>query len=129
MTINKPEVVSWGSFYEGVMQDFGYNEEATKAAAELDFHGYTLSIEPLIHLSDYEALQAECHTLKSELAESRANDRQAMAYLEAVRGIVGGDSFPEMIGRVKELQIERNGYKLALKEWLEKSEQLGGGER
>lgn len=83
----------------------------------------------LIRLSDYEALQAECHTLKSELAESRANDRQAMAYLEAVRGIVGGDSFPEMIGRVKELQIERNGYKLALKEWLEKSEQLGGGER
>ena len=57
MATNKPEVVSWGIFYKGVMQDFGYNEEAAKAAAELDFHGYTLSIEPLIRLSDYEALR------------------------------------------------------------------------
>lgn len=54
------------------------------------------------------ALQAECEELRTALAESRANDRQAMAYLEAVREIVGGDSFPEMIGRVKELLEERD---------------------
>ena len=67
MTTNKPEIVAWGSFYRGVMQDFGYNKEATKAAAKLDFHGCTLSIEPLIRLSDYEALQAECTALVEAL--------------------------------------------------------------
>lgn len=147
----------------------------------------------VVRFGDYEALKDKCRSLEVALAESRANDKQAMAYLtqirelvggddlpdmvekvkelqskldahkasriayasefplgadgmpdvgsihenirllkkdaefgrsvlEAVRGIVGGDSFPEMIGRVKELQIERNGYKLVFKEQLEKSE-------
>lgn len=83
MTTNKPEVVSV------------YNTATGES-------------EEVIHLSDYERLQAECEELSTALAESRANDRQAMAYLEAVRGIVGGSSFPEMIGLVKELLEERD---------------------
>lgn len=79
MTTNKPEVVSWGIFYRGVMQDFGYNEEATKAAAELDFHGHTLSIEPLIRLSDYQRLQAECEKLRNLLTEA-VKDRDEAEY-------------------------------------------------
>ena len=52
---------------------------------------------------DYEALQAEIMELKRALAESRANDRHAMYYLNQVREIVGGDDFPDMVERCREL--------------------------
>lgn len=52
------------------------------------------------------ALQAECEELRRALSESRANDRQAMAYLNEVRAIVGGDDFPGMVERVAKLQDE-----------------------
>tara|TARA_R110000851_G_scaffold97963_2_gene212189 strand:+ start:68700 stop:69011 length:312 start_codon:yes stop_codon:yes gene_type:complete len=55
---DKPEVVCWGSFYKGVIQDFGYNEKATTDNARLDFHGRELTIEPLIRLTDHEAARA-----------------------------------------------------------------------
>ena len=35
------------------------------------------------------------------LAESRANDRQGMAYLAQVRKVVGGVDFPDMVSRVE----------------------------
>ena len=50
-----------------------------------------------------EALQAEIMELKRALAESRANDRQAMYYLNQMREIVGGDDFPDMVERCREL--------------------------
>lgn len=111
MTTNKPEIRAF------LMQQDGH-EPYVSIGRDSNCSGVT---HPLIRLSDYERLQAECEELRTSLAESRANDKQAMAYLEAVRGIVGGDSFPEMVGRVKELRVERNGYKLAFKECLEKS--------
>lgn len=37
--------------------------------------------------------------LVQDLVESRANDRQAMYYLNQVREIVGGDDFPDMVER------------------------------
>ena len=40
------------------------------------------------------------------LAESRANDQQAMAYLSAVRALVGGDDFPDMVRRCEKLRAE-----------------------
>lgn len=75
MTTNKPEIACWGSFYKGVMQDFGYSEEATKSAAKLDFHGYELSIDPLVRLSDYERLQAEAERLQADHVAERAADK------------------------------------------------------
>ena len=41
--------------------------------------------------------------LVQDLVESRANDRQAMYYLNQVREIVGGDDFPDMVERCREL--------------------------
>src|SRR5690606_27890220 len=40
------------------------------------------------------------------LAESRANDQQAMAYLSEVRALVGGYDFPDMVRRCEKLQAE-----------------------
>lgn len=45
------------------------------------------------------------------LAESRANDKQAMAYLNEVRAIAGGDDFPDMVERVAKLQAKCEHYK------------------
>jgi hypothetical protein len=59
---------------------------------------------PLIRLSDYEALQAECEKLRTALAESRANDLTAMGYLNQIRGLVGGDDFPDMVRRCEKLR-------------------------
>src|SRR5690606_34209959 len=42
-------------------------------------------------------LQAKIEELRRTLAESQANDRQAMAYLNEVRALVGGDDFPDMV--------------------------------
>lgn len=41
--------------------------------------------------------------LAQDLVESRANDRQAMYYLNQVREIVGGDDFPDMVEKCREL--------------------------
>jgi FtsZ-binding cell division protein ZapB len=54
------------------------------------------------------ALQAECEELRTALIGARANDRQAMAYLNEVRALVGGDDFPDMVERVAKLQAERD---------------------
>ncbi len=51
-----------------------------------------------------EALQAECEELRTALIGARANDQQAMAYLGAVKAIVGGDDFPDMVERCKKLR-------------------------
>lgn len=53
-----------------------------------------------------ELLESQLAESEALLAESRANDRQAMAYLAAVREVVGGDGFPEMAERVEALQAE-----------------------
>jgi hypothetical protein len=41
--------------------------------------------------------------LEAALAESKANDRCAMGYLNDVRAIVGGGDFPAMVARVREV--------------------------
>lgn len=41
--------------------------------------------------------------LVQDLAESRANDQQAMYYLNQVREVVGGYDFPDMVERCREL--------------------------
>ena len=56
--------------------------------------------------ADYQRLQTECLAMSQVLAECRANDRQAMYYLNQVREIVGGDDFPDMVERCRELQAE-----------------------
>ena len=53
--------------------------------------------------TNYLKLTAKCLELSQALAESQANDRQAMSYLNQIREIVGGDDFPDMIERVGEL--------------------------
>ncbi len=53
-------------------------------------------------------LQANIEELRRALAESQANDRQAMAYLNEVRALVGGNDFPDMVERVAKLQAERD---------------------
>jgi len=53
-------------------------------------------------------LQANIEELRRALAESQANDRQAMAYLNEVRALVGGDDFPDMVERAAKLQAERD---------------------
>ena len=61
--------------------------------------GHTLPV----YLTPQPALQEECKELRTALAESRANDRQAMYYLNQVREIVGGNDFPDMVERCREL--------------------------
>lgn len=51
------------------------------------------------HLTEIKRLQAE-------LDRARADERQAMAYLNTVKGVVGGDDCPDMIERVRELRNE-----------------------
>jgi hypothetical protein len=51
-------------------------------------------------------LQAKIEELRRALAESQANDRQAMAYLNEVRALIGGDDFPDMVERVAKMQAE-----------------------
>lgn len=118
MTTNKPEVVAV------MYQDGGV---LTKQECGIAFDTCCKVETPLIRLSDYEALQAEYRMLESELAtvkrvayrnvdlldeceelrialaESRANDQQAMYYLNQVREIVGGADFPDMVERCREL--------------------------
>lgn len=79
MTTNKPKVVAWGTFYRGVMQDFAYNRDGAERSVKLDFHQRPLSIEPLIRLSDYEALQAECDGLRKDLEEAEARGAELSA--------------------------------------------------
>lgn len=57
-----------------------------------------------VKYSSYEALQTECKELRSALAESRSNDLTAMGYLSQVRGIVGGDDFPDMVRKCEVLR-------------------------
>lgn len=45
--------------------------------------------------------EARKEELQEAFAESRANDRQGMAYLAQVRKVVGGADFPDMVSRVK----------------------------
>lgn len=53
-----------------------------------------------------ELLEHQAAERERLLAESRANDRQAMAYLSEVRAIVGGDDFPDMVRRCARLQAD-----------------------
>lgn len=46
-------------------------------------------------------LFASVEAQAAALAESRANDRQGMAYLAQVRKVVGGADFPDMVSRVE----------------------------
>jgi hypothetical protein len=63
-----------------------------------------------LSLSAYEALMQERQETLTELAtsqallkETRANDLHSMRYLSEVRGLVGGDDYPDMIARISEL--------------------------
>jgi len=57
MTANKPEVKAWK-----VRDEIFYSkDDAVEASA---FHSRHCDLEPLIRLSDYEALQAECEKLR-----------------------------------------------------------------
>jgi hypothetical protein len=51
-------------------------------------------------IGDTQELREELATTQKLLEESRANDRTAMGYLTEIRGIVGGDDFPDMVARV-----------------------------
>ncbi len=42
-------------------------------------------------------------TSQDLLKEARANDLQSMRYLSEIRGMVGGDDYPDMIARIAEL--------------------------
>src|SRR5690606_20019044 len=53
-----------------------------------------------------ELLERQAAEREWQLAESRANDKQAMAYLNEVRAIVGGDDFPDMVRRCEKLRAE-----------------------
>src|SRR5690606_42121907 len=53
-----------------------------------------------------ELLERQAAEREWQLAESRANDKQAMAYLNEVRAIVGGDGFPDMARRCERLQAK-----------------------
>ena len=99
MTTNRPEVVGFATHHDEPML-FPSKREAAMYCDDGE--------EPvaLISLSDYEALQAECEKLRTALAESRANDQQAMRYLNQVREIVGGDDFPDMVRRCERLQAK-----------------------
>lgn len=61
-------------------------------------------------IGQVDALQAECEELRHALFESRANDRQAMAYLNQVRELVGGDDFPDMVRRCEKLRKDAKRY-------------------
>ena len=91
MTTNKPEVKRY---------------DCTSGGAQHCYGCYTMGETELgdfVEWEAYEALQAENEALRIALAESRANDRQAMYYLNQVREIVGGDDFPDMVERCREL--------------------------
>lgn len=62
-------------------------------------------------LEQVEKLQAESLEMVQVLADSRANDRQAMYYLNQVREIVGGDDFSDMVEKVKELKSELDAHR------------------
>lgn len=143
MVIKKPEVVAW-RWRKPVVNDQGeaVGETAWVLSDAPEFLSWWTN-EPLIRLSDYERLQAECEKLRAEyeeetfclrqdrdthfgelmraleqveklqaeslemaqvLAECRSNDRQAMSYLNQIREIVGGDDFPDMVQRCKQLR-------------------------
>lgn len=53
-----------------------------------------------------ELLESQLAESEALLAESRANDQQAMRYLNQVREIVGGDDFPDMVRRCERLQAK-----------------------
>lgn len=57
-----------------------------------------------------DALQTECEELRHTLFESRTNDKQAMAYLNQVRELVGGDDFPDMVRRCEKLRKDAKRY-------------------
>lgn len=59
MTTNKPEVVAWKVRDE----IFHSKEDAVEASA---FHSRHCDLEPLIRLSDYEALRDECEELRKD---------------------------------------------------------------
>jgi hypothetical protein len=42
-------------------------------------------------------------TCQSQLKETRTNDLHSMRYLSEIRGMVGGDDYPDMIARIAEL--------------------------
>ena len=63
----KPKIAAWGIFYEDVLQEFGYTQEATKAIAEEGYGDLNVKVEPIISLSVYEALSAECKKLHEQL--------------------------------------------------------------
>lgn len=60
MTTNKPAVVAWK-----VRDEIFHSKEDAVAASA--FHSRHCDLEPLIRLSDYEALQAECEELRQEV--------------------------------------------------------------
>lgn len=90
---DKPEIAAWGSFYKGVMQDFGYNHDATEAAAKLDFYGLKLSIEALIRLTDHE--------------DSRAADKARIEELQAALRKIAGEVDGNIRGCVRDCVNQR----------------------
>lgn len=74
MTTNKPEVVArlltWaGPRYEPVPWEGVCARTFAEFPLENPFHGHWKEGEPLIRLSDYEDLQAECEKLVQSLEE------------------------------------------------------------
>lgn len=72
MTTSKPEVVArtltWvGPRHMSVLHDGLCARTFNEFPIENEYHGFWKEGEPLIYLSDYEALQAECKKLREKL--------------------------------------------------------------
>lgn len=72
MTTNKPEIVAWfkpASDATLNSVDAVITDRSMKDRPEISTMGFT---EPLVRLSDYEALQAECEKLRKDAERYRA---------------------------------------------------------
>lgn len=109
MTTNKPKQVGWCAANGEILSISG-KKRWLDLGEKLRTRAHCFD-EPLIRLSDYEALQAEYEELRAALAESRANDLTAMGYLNQIRQLVGGDDFPDMVRRCEKLRKVADQYR------------------
>lgn len=93
----------WQSADCTVVGDNLQNVAITRSHEEAQYIAAAQPSAILALLDKVEALEKERDELAALFAESRANDSAAMGYLSQVRKIVGGDDFPAVIDKVREL--------------------------